>query len=117
MVQNQKKEIAPFTTIFGERETQMKLPCVKAWQKHWPVPLLCPGNTVPAEEQVDVKTVALEGEQLKEGTPPGPGGLTMATSFVGLAGGGTSAISEAERQQLESEKMSLYQQLDDKVSF
>lgn len=76
---------------------------------------MCSGNTVPSEEQVDVKTAVLEGDQVKEGTPPGPGGLSMATSFVGLAGGGTSAISEAERQQLESEKMSLYQQLDDKV--
>lgn len=72
------------------------------------------GKAVPQEEQVDVKTVALEGEQIKEGTPPEVG-LTMATSFVGLAGGGTSAISEAERQQLEEEKMKLYQQLDDKV--
>lgn len=72
------------------------------------------GNVVPPEEQVDVKTAALEGEQPKEGAAPAPGGLTMATSFVGLAGGGTSAISEAERQQLEEEKMKLYQQLDDK---
>ncbi|XP_076461046.1 kinesin heavy chain-like [Babylonia areolata] len=69
------------------------------------------GKEVPSEEQVDVKTASLEGEAPKEGTPPG---LTMATSFVGLAGGGTSAISEAERQQLEAEKMQLYQQLDDK---
>ena len=70
---------------------------------------------MPCEEQIDVKTASLEGEPAKEGTPPGPGGVTMATSFVGLAGGGTSAISEAERQQLEAEKMQLYQQLDDKV--
>ncbi|KAL8587065.1 hypothetical protein ACOMHN_023455 [Nucella lapillus] len=72
------------------------------------------GKEVPTEEQVDVKTASLEGEPAKEGTPPGPGGLTMATSFVGLAGGGTSAISEAERQQMEAEKMQVYQQLDDK---
>nr|KAG5686310.1 hypothetical protein BaRGS_010306 [Batillaria attramentaria] len=71
------------------------------------------GTVVPLEDQVDVKTAALEGEQPKEGGLPAPG-LTMATSFVGLAGGGTSAISEAERQQLEQEKMQLYQQLDDK---
>lgn len=73
------------------------------------------GNSVPLEEQVDVKTAAVEGEQPKEGAPPGAT-LTMATSFVGLAGGGASAISEAERLQLEEEKMKLYQQLDDKVS-
>lgn len=70
------------------------------------------GNAVPTEEQVDVKTVVLEGEQAKEGASPGS--MTMAASFVGLAGGGASAISEAERQQLEAEKMKLYQQLDDK---
>jgi hypothetical protein len=74
---------------------------------------------VPQEEQVDVKTVVLEGtkeEQAKEaggaGTAPA---LHMAASFVGLAGGGQSAISAAERQEMESEKMKLYQQLDDKV--
>ncbi|KAK7109259.1 kinesin heavy chain-like isoform X2 [Littorina saxatilis] len=77
------------------------------------------GNSVSKEEQVDVKTVVLEGtageQQQKEGTPQGEKpGMTMAASFVGLAGGGTSAISEAERLQVEEEKMKLYQQLDDK---
>lgn len=71
------------------------------------------GSVVPLEDQVDVKTAAIEGDQPKEGAAPAAG-LTMATSFVGLAGGGTSAISEAERLQLEDEKMKLYQQLDDK---
>ena len=75
--------------------------------------LLCAGNTVPVDEQVDVKTAAGEGGEVKEGAAPG--NLAMATSFVGLAGGGTSAISEAERQQLEADKMALYKQLDDKV--
>lgn len=83
---------------------------------------LCAGNSVSKEEQVDVKTVVLEGtageQQQKEGTPQGEKpGMTMAASFVGLAGGGTSAISEAERLQVEEEKMKLYQQLDDKVGW
>ncbi|KAL8577573.1 hypothetical protein ACOMHN_044253 [Nucella lapillus] len=78
------------------------------------------GSTVPVEEQVDVKTAAATAteDQPKEGGAQlgagGQGSMHMVTSFVGLAGGGTSAISEAERQQLETEKMSLYQQLDDK---
>uniref|UniRef100_A0A0B7AFD1 Kinesin-like protein n=1 Tax=Arion vulgaris TaxID=1028688 RepID=A0A0B7AFD1_9EUPU len=68
------------------------------------------GRTVPVEEQVDVKTVALEGETgqaTKDQT-------AMQSSFIGMVSGGISAIPEAEKAQFEEEKMKLYQQLDDK---
>ncbi|XP_013089022.1 kinesin heavy chain-like isoform X1 [Biomphalaria glabrata] len=71
------------------------------------------GKTVPVEEQVDVKTAAMEAEP----TAPGQAAIdqaAMQSSFIGLVSGGVSAIPEAEKAQLEEEKMKLYQQLDDK---
>ena len=70
---------------------------------------------MPVEEQVDVKAVAADHDQTG-GMQPGAGSQSLASSFVGLVSGGASAISEAERQQVEDDKMRLYQQLDDKVS-
>lgn len=67
---------------------------------------------MPVEEQVDVKTVALESEG---GQAPNNQAL-MQSSFIGMVSGGVSAIPEAEKAQFEEEKMKLYQQLDDKVS-
>ncbi|BFZ02552.1 hypothetical protein BsWGS_05591 [Bradybaena similaris] len=67
------------------------------------------GKAVPVEEQVDVKTVALESEAGQPAKDP-----AMQSSFIGLVSGGISAIPEAEKAQFEEEKMKLYQQLDDK---
>lgn len=63
---------------------------------------------------MDVKTAAMEAEP----TAPGQAAIdqaAMQSSFIGLVSGGVSAIPEAEKAQLEEEKMKLYQQLDDKV--
>lgn len=65
------------------------------------------------EEQVDVKTVALESEAGQAAKDQ----VAMQSSFIGLVSGGISAIPEAEKAQFEEEKMKLYQQLDDKVTF
>lgn len=73
------------------------------------------GKSVPVEEQVDVKTAAMASEG-----PATPGQVAnnnanvMQSSFIGMVSGGVSAIPEAEKAQMEVEKMKLYQQLDDK---
>lgn len=71
---------------------------------------------MPVEEQVDVKTVALESEAGQAGQAAKDQAV-MQSSFIGMVSGGISAIPEAEKAQFEEEKMKLYQQLDDKVMF
>lgn len=68
------------------------------------------GKSVPTEEQVDVKTAAMESDPNQAAIDQ----AAMQSSFVGLVSGGVSAIPEAEKAQMEAEKMKLYQQLDDK---
>ncbi|GFN78132.1 kinesin-like protein [Plakobranchus ocellatus] len=72
------------------------------------------GKTVPVEEQVDVKTAAMESDPSASPDQAVKDQATMQSSFIGLVSGGVSAIPEAEKAQMEEEKMKLYQQLDDK---
>ena len=72
---------------------------------------------MPVEEQVDVKTAAMESERppAATGQPASNNSNVMQSSFIGMVSGGVSAIPEAEKAQMEEEKMKLYQQMDDKV--
>lgn len=70
---------------------------------------------MPRDEQVDVKTAAMEGDSGSSQSMSTIDQAAMQSSFVGLVSGGVSAIPEAEKAQMEMEKMKLYQQLDDKV--
>ncbi|KAK3587814.1 hypothetical protein CHS0354_019680 [Potamilus streckersoni] len=60
------------------------------------------GQSVPNDEQVDINAT--------EETP----GSTPATSMVGSMSGSVSNISDSDRAIMESERIKLYQQLDDK---
>ena len=67
--------------------------------------ILFVGQSVPEDEQYDMRRSAMEE------TP----NVTPATSMTSSLMGSLSNISEADKAAFESEKMKIYQQLDDKV--